>query len=254
MHQTRSAVWSGWIRAPADDAAAPPDANATEYQLVALTFTGGWYRLALPKLAGRARKSSSAAPGPFRTASLASGSPPRAPLASRAGSVAGSSASRLDKGKEKERGEGQREEGESELHAAGVSALWAVGWVGLADAVFVYASWWVSGGIIEARTFEQCPPHSIRPCTADATYINELAGLHIHTTPPLHFAGLLTSIIILPLSYMFFAHYCMYISLFNLRISRCVLSKRALSASNLKTLSDSVRKYKSTQSRYIAAR
>ena len=93
----------GWIKAPAEDAAASPDADATEYQLVALTFTGGWYRLALPRLTGRTRKGSSAAPGPFRTASLASGSPPRAPLASRAGSVAGSSASRLDKGKEKER-------------------------------------------------------------------------------------------------------------------------------------------------------
>lgn len=88
----------GWIKVASEDPAAPPD--TTEYQLVALTFTGGWYRLALPKLAGRAKTSSA---GPFGAGNMSVGLPPRAPLASRAGSVAGSSASRPDKGKEKER-------------------------------------------------------------------------------------------------------------------------------------------------------
>ncbi|KAF8192472.1 hypothetical protein BJ912DRAFT_962082 [Pholiota molesta] len=82
----------GWIEAPAEDPAAP--SNAKEYQLIALTYTGGWYRLSLPKLAGRAAKRAS---GSFKTSPLSSGSPPQPSHVSRAASIAGSSASRLDK-------------------------------------------------------------------------------------------------------------------------------------------------------------
>ncbi|KAF9482514.1 hypothetical protein BDN70DRAFT_991142 [Pholiota conissans] len=96
----------GWIEGTSDDPAAPP--NTKEFQLIALTFTGGWYRLGLPKLAGRAPKRSS---GSFKTSPLSpSGSPPPASHLSRAASVAGSSASRLDKGKEKERNKDPKKE------------------------------------------------------------------------------------------------------------------------------------------------
>lgn len=59
----------GWIEVPSERAGA-----RTEYQLVALTWTGGWYRLALP--------STSAAPAGSASAAAAGmpGSPPRGPL------------------------------------------------------------------------------------------------------------------------------------------------------------------------------
>lgn len=88
----------GWIEAPAEDPPAP--SNTKEFQLIALTYTGGWYRLSLPKLTGRASKRAS---GSFKASPLSSGSPPQPSHVSRAASIAGSTASRLDKGKERER-------------------------------------------------------------------------------------------------------------------------------------------------------
>ncbi|PSR71784.1 hypothetical protein PHLCEN_2v12285 [Hermanssonia centrifuga] len=38
----------GWIEGPADDSGEPNRAAPSEYQLIALTYTGGWYRLSLP--------------------------------------------------------------------------------------------------------------------------------------------------------------------------------------------------------------
>jgi hypothetical protein len=88
----------GWIEAPTARtttaqsavAAAPPP--APEYQLIALTYTGGWYRLALPN-----KKPSSAASGAAQINVSSSGSVrsgrPRSPSGS---SVAGG---RGDKGK-----------------------------------------------------------------------------------------------------------------------------------------------------------
>ncbi|KAA1466227.1 hypothetical protein DENSPDRAFT_831002 [Dentipellis sp. KUC8613] len=90
----------GWIDVPSADESNPrPDAApVVEHQLVALTYTGGWYRLALPKSTSSsthsgAPTSPTSAPSP----SIRSHNMPR----HRSGS--GSSyASRLDKGKGKE--------------------------------------------------------------------------------------------------------------------------------------------------------
>lgn len=38
----------GWIQAPSDESSNPNRSQDMEYQLVALTYTGGWYRLAMP--------------------------------------------------------------------------------------------------------------------------------------------------------------------------------------------------------------
>lgn len=71
---------------------------APDYQLIALTFTGGWYRLSLPKPGSSSKQSGGSFP------SLASGSPPKSSLGPHTRSVSGSSATgRLDKGKEKEK-------------------------------------------------------------------------------------------------------------------------------------------------------
>jgi len=81
----------GWINLTDD-----PSQTAPDYQLIALTFTGGWYRLSLPKVGSSSKRSS----GSFS----ASGSPPKSSLGPHTRSVSGSSATgRLDKGKEKEK-------------------------------------------------------------------------------------------------------------------------------------------------------
>lgn len=85
----------GWIRGPPEDAL-----QTSNYQLIALTFTGGWYRLALPKLASDSKPAGSPTLGP----SSLPGSPPKALNMGRTHSVSGSSAiSKLDKGKGKEK-------------------------------------------------------------------------------------------------------------------------------------------------------
>jgi len=82
----------GWITSTDDLSQATP-----EYQLIALTFTGGWYRLSLPKTGNSSKRHTG-----FSSSGLASGSPPKSSLGPR--SVSGSSVtSRLDKGKEKEK-------------------------------------------------------------------------------------------------------------------------------------------------------
>lgn len=84
----------GWIDVSTEDK--PTPTRAPEYQLIALTYTGGWYRLSLPP----AKKSSSST----GASPLAGSSPPRsAPLVRPRTSSASSTISRLDKGKEKER-------------------------------------------------------------------------------------------------------------------------------------------------------
>jgi hypothetical protein len=85
----------GWIEAPAPhpQPAAPAPSPATDYQLIALTYTGGWYRLALPN-----KKPSSVPAGAAQTNLTSSGSvrsgTARAPSVS---SVTGGG--RADKGK-----------------------------------------------------------------------------------------------------------------------------------------------------------
>ncbi|KAF8812338.1 hypothetical protein BYT27DRAFT_7087744 [Phlegmacium glaucopus] len=84
----------GWINLNDD----PPQATP-EYQLIALTFTGGWYRLSLPKT-GNSSKRNTGRP----STGLASGSPPKSSFGPHTRSISGSSTtSRLDKGKEKEK-------------------------------------------------------------------------------------------------------------------------------------------------------
>ncbi|KAF9534809.1 WD40-repeat-containing domain protein [Crepidotus variabilis] len=107
----------GWIQGPAEDALqASPMPN---YQLIALTFTGGWYRLALPKLAGVSpntassnlkRTSLSGGGSPKSALSALPGSPPKPYVPQSPRSVSGSSVvSRMDKGKEKERDKEKKE-------------------------------------------------------------------------------------------------------------------------------------------------
>ncbi|KAF8265112.1 WD40-repeat-containing domain protein [Lactarius quietus] len=59
----------GWIEAPSLQSAAPAPTPATDYQLIALTYTGGWYRLALPN-----KKPSSVPAGTAQTNITSSGS------------------------------------------------------------------------------------------------------------------------------------------------------------------------------------
>ena len=60
----------GWIEAPAPQTTtAPAPSPATDYQLIALTYTGGWYRLALPT-----KKPSSVSAGAAQTNITSSGS------------------------------------------------------------------------------------------------------------------------------------------------------------------------------------
>lgn len=92
----------GWIQAPSDDFDDSQGEPPMEHQLVALTYTGGWYRLSLPK-------PSASTVTPSRTAisaagTVVSGSPPRPASIPRPRSSSGSSfAGRLDKGKDVDR-------------------------------------------------------------------------------------------------------------------------------------------------------
>ncbi|EPQ59318.1 hypothetical protein GLOTRDRAFT_70634 [Gloeophyllum trabeum ATCC 11539] len=89
----------GWIQVPSDRPS--PDRDAPlEHQLVALTYSGGWYRLSLPK-SGSASTASVASPSSGVSASAA---PPRSISMHRPRSSSGSSfSSRTEKGKEKEK-------------------------------------------------------------------------------------------------------------------------------------------------------
>lgn len=92
----------GWIQAPSDDLDDPQGEPPMEQQLVALTYTGGWYRLSLPKpslsTATPSRTVGSA------TGTVVSGSPPRPAPMPRPRSSSGSSfVGRLDKGKDVDR-------------------------------------------------------------------------------------------------------------------------------------------------------
>lgn len=80
----------GWVEAPTDGSSSRSD---VEYQLIALTYTGGWYRLSLP-IHGVSSFPSSPT----------SGSPPKLSSMARQRTSSGTSvASRTEKGKEKER-------------------------------------------------------------------------------------------------------------------------------------------------------
>lgn len=82
----------GWIEGPSSD----PNQPMNEYQLVALTYTGGWYRLSLPSFSN-STVPSNAIP-PLSTSPPGHSSTVR-PRASSGASLAG----RSEKGKEKER-------------------------------------------------------------------------------------------------------------------------------------------------------
>ncbi len=104
----------GWIQISPEDQDEPGRAHLVEYQLVALTYTGGWYRLALPSSSTAASPAS-----PIATSSSASAragtptlreplsaSPPSVRTISMARPRSGSGSSfgvRSDKGKERDR-------------------------------------------------------------------------------------------------------------------------------------------------------
>ncbi|KAJ7068158.1 SVP1-like protein 2 [Mycena amicta] len=87
----------GWIEAPGD-AVGP-----VEYQLIALTYAGGWYRLSLPKVASAAASA---------TDLTRAGSPASPPKATHQRTSSGSSSvpSRLDKGKQKDKKDGSQKQ------------------------------------------------------------------------------------------------------------------------------------------------
>ncbi|KAJ8457234.1 hypothetical protein ONZ51_g11658 [Trametes cubensis] len=100
----------GWIQVTPEDLDEPGRIRAVEYQLIALTYTGGWYRLSLPSsTASPSAPSSSpgsARPGTPSARDPLSTSPPsvRALSMTRPRSSSGSSfVARSDKGKERER-------------------------------------------------------------------------------------------------------------------------------------------------------
>lgn len=89
----------GWIEIPIPDAGGSSKSPNTEHQLVALTYTGGWYRLSLPKAQGQSTPPAS----PTRPLPTP-GSPPKSFQMPRPRTSSGSSiASRLDKGKGKDK-------------------------------------------------------------------------------------------------------------------------------------------------------
>jgi len=86
----------GWIEAPSDRCE-PGCEPPMEYQLIALTYSGGWYRLSLPQRTSNVYL-------PSASGTPLSSSPPKAPppFRPRTSSVS-SIASRTEKGKERER-------------------------------------------------------------------------------------------------------------------------------------------------------
>lgn len=89
----------GWIQVAVTDASTSSKPSIAEYQLVALTYTGGWYRLSLPQTQGNNTPPAS----PTRPLPTP-GSPPKSFQMPRPRTSSGSSiTSRLDKGKDKER-------------------------------------------------------------------------------------------------------------------------------------------------------
>ncbi|TFK94689.1 hypothetical protein K466DRAFT_509062 [Polyporus arcularius HHB13444] len=106
----------GWIQVSAEDQLQSGRSLPFEYQLVALTYTGGWYRLSLPKSSQTATASSPSTPSSYSPAPAPSvtvqhplsTSPPsvRTMPTQRPRSTSGSSyTTRPDKGKEREREE-----------------------------------------------------------------------------------------------------------------------------------------------------
>ncbi|KAI0832539.1 WD40-repeat-containing domain protein [Trametes gibbosa] len=104
----------GWIQIAPDDQDEAGRAPRVEYQLVALTYTGGWYRLALPSssTSSSVPMTSSSSPSPASRAGTPtlrdplSTSPPSVRTISMARPRSGSGSSfgvRSDKGKERER-------------------------------------------------------------------------------------------------------------------------------------------------------
>ncbi|KAJ3488750.1 hypothetical protein NLI96_g2637 [Meripilus lineatus] len=93
----------GWIQGPPDDQETNKPLTS-EYQLIALTYTGGWYRLSLPSPKSPA-STSSGRTSPLTTGQIST-SPPsvRAISMHRPRSSSGSSfSSNVEKGKERER-------------------------------------------------------------------------------------------------------------------------------------------------------
>ncbi|KAI0796565.1 WD40-repeat-containing domain protein [Abortiporus biennis] len=89
----------GWIEGPVEETEDPHQPSATEYQLIALTYSGGWYRLSLPTSGTSASASSSPPPGLPISSPPPSTKGPHRPRSSSGSSVTG----RSDKGKERER-------------------------------------------------------------------------------------------------------------------------------------------------------
>ncbi|KAF7983891.1 hypothetical protein HWV62_18248 [Athelia sp. TMB] len=95
----------GWIEVPTSNAGGPSKTSGTEHQLIALTYTGGWYRLSLPKAPGL-----STPPASPTRALPTSGSPPKSFQMPRPRTTSQSSiTSRLEKGKDKERAKEEKE-------------------------------------------------------------------------------------------------------------------------------------------------
>ena len=84
----------GWIDATTEDDEDSEHGPAPDYQMIALTYTGGWYRLALPPAKGAAKDSASSSATSLLKAATT-------PKAYRRDSFSSSASSRTEKGKEK---------------------------------------------------------------------------------------------------------------------------------------------------------
>lgn len=88
----------GWIDVAEDDASSPRG-PVPEYQLIALTYTGGWYRLSLPPVKSSGKDSASSATSLLKAATT--------PKGFRRPSISSSTSSRTETGKEKSERQGR---------------------------------------------------------------------------------------------------------------------------------------------------
>lgn len=89
----------GWIDVSGDDDLESERGPVPEYQLVALTYTGGWYRLSLPPVKGVVKDTASAS----ATSLLRQATTPQGYRRGSAGSTTSSRMEKPSKGKEKEK-------------------------------------------------------------------------------------------------------------------------------------------------------
>ncbi|KAI5119897.1 hypothetical protein M0805_003701 [Coniferiporia weirii] len=118
-----------WVKVPSPTVVPPEKEPQSEYQMIALTYSGGWYRLALPSSASATVQPTTRAPFSAVASSSAShsGRPTHRPRSS-SGSTLATRRTRVDKGKEKESGNEEKVGHECSLQEFRRFGRWD-GWV-----------------------------------------------------------------------------------------------------------------------------